>query len=212
MLAAAAALVVAAAPAVAASGHGCVVPRLHGDTLAQARQALARAGCRLGRVEGVKTGRVSAQSVPAGHRVVSGTSVAVALVAPAPKTGARTPTTLQLTASDSLNPGTFVILTTIESKGAAVDNGAPITFTIRDVTANKTLETFKGTAGIYGCAIDDSVEPGGLVRFYAPTGGCAIRPVTGSASHTFAITASFAGSARYGPSSSEATMTIAKRS
>jgi subtilisin family serine protease len=55
----------------------CVVPKLRGKTVSQARRALARAYCSLGQVQGVGKGRITKQSPRAGKRVATGTRVRV---------------------------------------------------------------------------------------------------------------------------------------
>jgi subtilisin family serine protease len=57
----------------------CVVPQLRGKTVPQARRALARAHCSLGRVKRLGKGRIVAQSPRAGRRVAVGTRVAIVL-------------------------------------------------------------------------------------------------------------------------------------
>jgi hypothetical protein len=64
----------------------CLVPRLKGRTLASARRALRRAGCRLGTVRPRKAGSralVRSQKPAAGTTVPAGTRVAVVLAAKA---------------------------------------------------------------------------------------------------------------------------------
>jgi serine/threonine-protein kinase len=73
-------IVVAAAPAV----QRCIVPRLRGKTLAQARRSIAAAGCRLGTTssrfdEQLGRGLVLAQRPAAGARVARGARVALVL-------------------------------------------------------------------------------------------------------------------------------------
>jgi subtilisin family serine protease len=63
------------APAIAR----CVVPKLRGKTLLQARRALARAHCALGRVRGVRVGRIATQNPRAGRRVAAGSRVRVTM-------------------------------------------------------------------------------------------------------------------------------------
>jgi hypothetical protein len=63
-----------------AASHHCVVPRLHGQTLAAAKASLTAAGCRRGRVTRRKSkranrGRVVAQNPAAGAREPVGSSV-----------------------------------------------------------------------------------------------------------------------------------------
>ena len=55
----------------------CVVPKLRGKTVAQARRALVRANCTLGHVRRVGRGRITKQSPPAGTRVAAGARVRV---------------------------------------------------------------------------------------------------------------------------------------
>jgi subtilisin family serine protease len=57
----------------------CVVPRLRGKTVVQARVALARAHCSLGQVKRAGKGRITAQSPRAGKRVAAGARVRVKL-------------------------------------------------------------------------------------------------------------------------------------
>lgn len=68
------------------TGHvaHCRVPKLTGDTLAQAQKALKRAGCKLGKKKSafsskVKRGRVISQSPKAGKVVSKGTAVGITL-------------------------------------------------------------------------------------------------------------------------------------
>lgn len=75
-------VVVAAAPP--PTQRRCLVPRLRGKTLAQARRLIVAAGCRLGTTSSrndsrVSKGRVSAQRPAAGVRVARGARVAVVL-------------------------------------------------------------------------------------------------------------------------------------
>jgi subtilisin family serine protease len=56
---------------------GCVVPRLSGKTVASARRALSKAGCRLGRVSGTRAGRIVRQKPRPGVRKPAGTRVSV---------------------------------------------------------------------------------------------------------------------------------------
>ena len=73
----------AVAPASAHSSRaGCVVPNVRGRTLPAAKQALGRAGCRVGGVTrvysgSVRVGRVVSESPPAGRRLRSGTRVSL---------------------------------------------------------------------------------------------------------------------------------------
>jgi subtilisin family serine protease len=58
---------------------GCVVPKLRGKTIAQARRALARAHCSLGRVQRRGKGPIVAQSPRAGRRLAPGARIRVIL-------------------------------------------------------------------------------------------------------------------------------------
>jgi hypothetical protein len=69
----------AALPRKAAKVVRCVVPKLRGKTVKQARRALAKAHCSLGRVRGARRGTVSTQSPRAGKRVAKGTKIRVRL-------------------------------------------------------------------------------------------------------------------------------------
>jgi len=73
-------------PAPTPTSH-CAVPRLRGMTLARARSALVRDGCRLGHISrprhpGPHTLLVTVQSLAAGSKRPAGTAVGVTLVAP----------------------------------------------------------------------------------------------------------------------------------
>ena len=57
----------------------CVVPNLRGMSVSQARRALARAHCSLGRVSGAKGRKVVSQSPRAGKRVAAGARIRVTL-------------------------------------------------------------------------------------------------------------------------------------
>ncbi|HEX8085956.1 MAG TPA: PASTA domain-containing protein [Solirubrobacteraceae bacterium] len=59
------------------AARSCVVPRLRGLSLAQARRRLAAANCRLGRVRGRRRGRVRSQSPRAASVRPAGTKVRV---------------------------------------------------------------------------------------------------------------------------------------
>jgi PASTA domain/Domain of unknown function DUF11 len=77
-------LEVVVAPAPPPARPRCLVPRLRGKTLAQARRLIVAAGCRLGTTSSrydsrIPRGRVSAQRPAAGVRVARGARVAVVL-------------------------------------------------------------------------------------------------------------------------------------
>jgi uncharacterized repeat protein (TIGR01451 family) len=57
----------------------CRVPNLRRHSAAAARRLLTKAGCRAGRVQGNRRGRVVRQSLPARTRVVAGTKVGITL-------------------------------------------------------------------------------------------------------------------------------------
>jgi large repetitive protein len=66
------------------SGAKCVVPNLHGDRLAKARQALSRDHCRLGKIKHRHTrkhnrGRVVSQSARPGRKLSAGSAIGVTL-------------------------------------------------------------------------------------------------------------------------------------
>jgi subtilisin family serine protease len=60
----------------------CVVPQLRGKTVPQARRALARAHCALGRVQRLGKGRIVSQSPRAGRRLSPGATVRVTVGRP----------------------------------------------------------------------------------------------------------------------------------
>lgn len=79
-LAAAVALVtLVSATGAAARATRCVVPRLTGDTLAQARTKLERAHCTVGKISGPRTGKITRQAPNAGRHEKRGTHVTVTL-------------------------------------------------------------------------------------------------------------------------------------
>jgi len=55
----------------------CVVPKLRGKTVSQARRLLARAHCSLGRVQGRAKGKIVSQSPRAGKKVAPGSKIRV---------------------------------------------------------------------------------------------------------------------------------------
>ncbi len=57
----------------------CVVPKLRGRSIAQARRLLAKSNCSLGAVRGARKGRVATQNPRAGKRLASGAKVKVTL-------------------------------------------------------------------------------------------------------------------------------------
>lgn len=71
----------AGAPGTAGGAKKCVVPKLKGKTLAEAKRALRKAGCKLGKVERTrsrrKAGTVIKQSVKPGQRRPVGTTIRV---------------------------------------------------------------------------------------------------------------------------------------
>jgi subtilisin family serine protease len=69
----------AALPRKAAKVVRCVVPKLRGKTVPQARRALAKAHCSLGHVKRRGQGRIVSQSPRAGRKVAAGARVAVVL-------------------------------------------------------------------------------------------------------------------------------------
>jgi hypothetical protein len=96
-LAAAVALVTAvvtllSATAATAKATGCIVPRLTGDTLVQARTKLERAHCAVGKITGPRTGTITSQAPSAGRHEKRGTKVTVALKTKTETTGPAAPT------------------------------------------------------------------------------------------------------------------------
>jgi subtilisin family serine protease len=57
----------------------CVVPKLRGKTLSQARRVLAKANCSLGSARGARRGKVASQSPRAGKRLAAGAKVKITL-------------------------------------------------------------------------------------------------------------------------------------
>jgi hypothetical protein len=67
------------ATAATARATGCIVPRLTGDTLAQARTKLEHAHCTVGKITGPRTGKITSQAPKAGRHEKRGTKVTVTL-------------------------------------------------------------------------------------------------------------------------------------
>lgn len=127
------------ATAATAKATGCIVPRLTGDTLAQARSKLERAHCTVGKITGPRTGKITTQAPDAGRHEKRGKKVTVTIET---KTGTTTP------AAPTLAP----VIKEWDSDGAAT-----ISTVVVGSSATTTLTDSDGFDGATSVALTDQL-------------------------------------------------------
>ncbi len=100
------------ATAATAKAKGCIVPRLTGDTLAQARTKLEHAHCTVGKITGPRTGKITGQAPKAARHEKRGTKVTVTLKtkpAPTPATPTLAPVVKEWDSDNAATISTLLV-------------------------------------------------------------------------------------------------------
>lgn len=99
-----------------------------------------------------------------------------------------------------------VIGSTLYSNGEPLAAGLPVSYTVSDITAGETIAVLVETAGEYGTCVLASEGGGNRFRFVPepifPYHACSGGEFGAPGADALAISGSFAGNEKYGPSQS----------
>jgi hypothetical protein len=138
------------ATAATAKATRCIVPRLTGDTLAQARTKLEDAHCTVGKITGPRTGKITSQAPDAGRHEKRGTKVTVTLKTKTGTTTLANPT--QTTASPPAPTPAAPVVKEWDS-----DSAATISTVVVGSSATTTLTDPDGFDGATSVALTDQL-------------------------------------------------------